>query len=200
MKDKLQSDIFKTLSTAFLAGISYFIADFFQVSTLIFNFSDVKWHVTVSVAIYTAVLNGLLLYALSKRTNVQVVIIERKDRSDKIRIFDKPRATEVRVTVNGNLKKIRNNVEVIFPQWIDVMPKGSPDLKQSENNSHNYLIDLSGIVQNSKSEVSIFYFDITMNPIYEKTGRVGEVLAKVNGSTLRYAKSVENLTVHYSAE
>lgn len=198
MRDKLQSDIFKTLSTAFFAAISYFIAELFQISTLIFKFSDTKWHVTVSVAIYTAALNSFLLYALSKRTSVQVVIIERKDKSDKIRLDDKPRATEVRINLNGNLNKIKNNVEIIFPQWIDVMAKGSPDLKQSENDSQKYLIDLSGIVHNSEIEVGIYYFDITIKPIYEESGRKGEILAKVNGNKFRYAKNVKKLTVHYS--
>src|SRR5690606_8990900 len=190
MKDKLQSDIFKTLCAALFAGVSYFLTDCYQISMLIFNFSDPRWHITVSVGIYTAFLNGLFLFALSKRTSVQVEIIERKDKSEKIRLVDKPRAIEVRVTVNGNLKKIKSNVEVIFPQWIDVTPRGSPDLKQNEKDSQKYLIDLSGIVQNSKSEISIFYFDITMNPIYEETSRIGEILATVNGNTLRYAKNV----------
>jgi hypothetical protein len=39
-----------------------------------------------------------------------------------------------------------------------------------------------------------------MNPIYEETSRIGEILAKVNGNTLRYAKNVKNLTVHYGIE
>ncbi|GIN59872.1 hypothetical protein J8TS2_41910 [Lederbergia ruris] len=129
-----------------------------------------------------------------------MVIIERKDKSDKIRLDDKPRSTVVRINVNGNLNKIKNNVVVVFPQWIDVMAKGSPDLKQSENDSQKYLIGLSSIAQNSANEVGIFYFDITINPIYEETGREGEILAKVNGNKFRYAKSVKKLTVHYSPE
>lgn len=200
MKDKFQSDILMTISTAIFAGISYFISGYFQISTLIFKFTDIKWHVTVSVAIYTAILNGLFLYALSVRTVVNVTIIEKKDKSDKIRLDDKPRATEVRITVNGNLKRVENNVEIIFPQWIDAMAKGSPDLKQSEENPQRYLIDLSGIVQNSNNEISIFYFDITINPIYEETGRKGMIVAKINGNKFRYTKSKKDLAVHYGLE
>lgn len=200
MNDKFQSDIFKTLATAIFAGISYLGADCFQITTLLFNFSEPAWHVTVSVAIYTAFLNIILLYLLSKRTSVKVNITERKDQSNKISLTDKPRATEIKIVVRGNLKKINGTIEVTFPKWVDVMTKGSPDLMQSENDSQKYIIDLSGIVENSDSEVSLFYFDITMNPLYLETGRSGEIIAKVHGNSFRYSKNTNKLTIHYQAE
>ena len=200
MNDKFQSDIFKTLATAIFAGISYLVADCFQITTLLFKFSEPTWHVTVSVAIYTAFLNIILLCLLSKRTSVKVNITERKDQSNKISLTDKPRAAEIKIVVRGNLKKINGTIEVTFPKWVDVMTKGSPDLMQSENDSQKYIIDLSGIVENSDSEVSLFYFDITMNPLYLETGRSGEIIAKVHGSSFRYSKNTNKLTIHYEAE
>src|SRR5699024_12775495 len=68
------------------------------------------------------------------------------------------------------------------------------------NDSQKYLIDLSGIVENSDSEVSLFYFDITMNPLYLETGRSGEIIAKVHGNSFRYSKNTNKLTIHYQAE
>ncbi|EGQ26749.1 hypothetical protein HMPREF9372_1290 [Sporosarcina newyorkensis 2681] len=200
MNDKFQSDIFKTLATAIFAGISYLGADCFQITSLLFNFSDPMWHVTVSVAIYTAILNSLLLFLLSKRTSVKVNITERKDKSNKISLTDKPRTTEIKIAVRGNLSKITGMIEVIFPKWVDIMTKGSPDLKQCEDDSQKYFIDLSGIVENSQSEVSLFYFDITMNPLYEETGRSGEIIAKIHGNSLRYSKNTSKLTIHYKTE
>lgn len=200
MNDKFQSDIFKTIATAIFAGLSYLGADCFQITTLIFNFSEPAWHVTVSVVFYTAFLNITLLCLLSKRTNVKINITERKDQSNKISLTDKPRATEIKIVVRGNLKKINGTIEVTFPKWVDVMTKGSPDLMQSENDSQKYIIDLSGIVENSGSEVSLFYFDITMNPLYLDTGRSGEIIAKVHGNCFRYSKNTNKLTIHYQAE
>lgn len=196
MKDRLQSDIFKTLMGAIFASLSYFFANSFQISKLFLNLSDSKWHVTISVFIYTALLNSLLLWFLSLRTSVQVEIIERKDKSDKIRLDDKPRATEVKVIVDGNLKKIEETVEVTFPEWVDVMVRNTPDLNQQS--SQTYHVNLADIVSSGKSETRVFYFDITMKSLYMESGRTGEVVAKINGCSLRYHKSVKVLTVHYS--
>lgn len=196
MQDKLQTDIVKSLMTALFAGISYLFCGMFQITKYFLTFSDKKWHITVSVAIYTALLNAIFLYIISKRTLISVEIMERKDKSNTIKLSDKPRAIAIKVVARGNLKKISGDIVITFPKWIDVTPKGSPDLKPDPKDTQRFLISLTDFLKDSPNEGGTFFFDINMNETYINTERIGTIQASFSGSSLRYAKDFKSMSLH----
>ena len=184
--------------TPLFAAISYFIADYYQISDILFNFSDNKWHVTISVGIYTAILNMFYICISSKRTDIKVEIVDRKDKSNKVRVMDEPRSIEVITTVEGNLKNIKQNITLKFPKWIDVSTQDNPDLKIVNNDlSTTYEIILENT---TKKDKKVFKFDIYINPIYMQSGRSGVIESEFKGSSWRYNKDITNLEIHYFNE
>lgn len=184
--------------TPLFAAISYFIADYYQISDILFNFSDNKWHVTISVGIYTAILNMFYICISSKRTDIKVEIVDRKDKSNKVRVMDEPRSIEVITTVEGNLENIKQNITLKFPKWIDVSTQDNPDLKIVNNDlSTTYEIILENT---TKKDKKVFKFDIYINPIYMQSGRSGVIESEFKGSSWRYNKDITNLEIHYLNE
>ena len=105
MKPELKSNIIKIFFTVFFSCLSYIICEYFKISEILFNFKKDSWNVTVSIAIYVAILNIVYLYIVSLKTEVMVEIKDNKDKSNNITISDKPRRISVAVQVKGNLKK-----------------------------------------------------------------------------------------------
>lgn len=196
MENKISSsDIIKVLSTPLFAALSYIIAEKCKISEVIFKFSDSKVHTTVSVGIYAAIMNLLFLWMLSKRTMVSSKIKDRRDQSNKIKIDNKPRQIEVEIHVSGNIKGIDERISVTFPEWLDVSTKAVPDIKVDDNDSNQYHISLSNIV-NSKERRS-YFFDVTLNPIYSESNRTGIIKAVCSGKPWRYKKEDKDLQIHY---
>lgn len=196
MENKMSvSDVIKYLSAPIFAALSYIIAERWQISNIIFKFSDPKAHITVSVGIYTAIMNLLFLWTLSKRTTVSSKIKDRKDQSNKIKIDEKPRKIEVEVSVSGNTNNVDEIISIVFPEWVDVSTKATPDIKLDETNPNKYNIKLSNIV-NSK-EVRSYFFDISLKTIYAETNRVGMIKATCSGNSFRYQKKDKDLQIQY---
>ncbi|MDT2638634.1 hypothetical protein P7D31_00700 [Enterococcus dongliensis] len=196
MENKMTvSDVIKYLSAPVFAAMSYIIAERWQISNAIFKFSDPKVHITVSVGIYTAIMNLFFLWALSKRTTVSSKVKDRKDQSNKIKIDEKPRKIEVEVEVTGNTNNIDEIISIVFPEWIDVSTKAVPDIKADENNPNQYNIKLSNIV--NYKEVRSYFFDINLKTIYAQTNRVGMIKATCSGNFWRYQKKDKDLQIQY---
>lgn len=196
MENKLSvSNVIKYFSAPVFAALSYIIAERWQISNNIFKFSDPKVHITVSVGIYTAIMNLFFLWVLSKRTTVSSKVKDRKDESDKIKIDEKPRKIEIEVSVSGNTNNVDEKIIVVFPEWIDVSIKATPDIKVDENNPNIYSIELVNIV-NSK-EVRSYFFDISLKTIYAESNRVGMIKATCSGNFWRYQKKDKDLEIKY---
>lgn len=185
MKPELKSNIIKIFFTVFFSCLSYIICEYFKISEILFNFKEDSWNVTVSIAIYVAILNIVYLYIVSLKTEVMVEIKDNKDKSNNITISDKPRRISVAVQVKGNLKKIDGKVEIIFPYWLDIMAKAVPDL--SEITENKYEINLTDINSLNKETITV-YFDINIKTNYDSSARNGEISSNINCRRFRYTK------------
>ena len=197
MKPELKSNIIKIFFTVFFSCLSYIICEYFKISEILFNFKEDSWNVTVSIAIYGAILNIVYLYIVSLKTEVMVEIKDNKDKSNNITISDKPRRISVAVQVKGNLKKIDGKVEIIFPYWLDIMAKAVPDL--SEITENKYEINLTDINSLNKETITV-YFDINIKTNYDSSARNGEISSNINCRRFRYTKINKNLTINYEVD
>lgn len=195
-----KTDIFKIIMTGLFVVISYLIANKVQVTRYILSFSVESWHTTVSVAIYTTILNACLTFFLSKRTEILVDIKDKQNESYSMRLGDRPGVIIIDVTIKGNLKKINNNIIIEFPKWIDPMVKGSPDISQSEDNQYKYIIDLSDTPELGKYASKKFSISIVKNNIYNESNRKNEVAALISGSRIRYSKEIKKMVIFSNEE
>ncbi|MGX6962938.1 hypothetical protein [Vagococcus xieshaowenii] len=190
MEDKLQHPIFKAIMTGVFVTISYLISNNFLITKHFLVLSDPKWHVTVSVSIYSGLLNALFLYLLSLRTTIRVDITDKKDESYNILVDETPRSVVVKVKVLGNKEGIKEKVTIKFPEWIDSMVKADPSIKQVGNSQSEYCITIN------EEEIS-FTFDIGIKPMYDTAGRKNDISSEITGNIFRYCKKKKNLVVQY---
>lgn len=190
MEDKLQSPILKSAMTAVFVIVSYLISNCFLVTEYFLSFLESKWHLTVSVAIYTAIQNIFFLFLLSKRTEINVDIYDKKDESHSISIEEKPRKIIAKIKLSGHLDDIQETVTITFPEWVDSMIEADPGIKQISISPDVYCIKLSD------KEIS-FAFDIAIKDIYGGTSRKNDIFAEISGKSLRYNKISKKLLVQY---
>lgn len=190
MEDKLQSASFKSIITGVFVTLAYLISNYFVITEYFFSFLNPNWHITVSVAMYTGLLNALFLYFLSKRTEINVHIYDKKNESYNVTIEEKPRTVSVKIKLVGNLEKINETINIRFPDWIDSMVKADPLINQISTSPDVY------VIKPSDREV-IYDFDIRIKDSYVETSRKNDIRAEISGCTLRYYKIKEELSVQY---
>lgn len=190
MEDKLQSPIFKSLMTGVFVALSYLISDLFLITTIILPILNSKWHVTVSVAIYTGLLNALFLFLLSFRTNINVDVCDKKDESYNVTIDERPRNIALKIKISGNVKNIKETVSIVFPEWIDLTVAADPSIKLASGKTNEYIIALS------EKEIS-FTFSVSVNPSYQSVTRKNSITTKITGNFCRYSKHNKELLVQY---
>lgn len=195
MSNKTKSEIIKILMNGLFVCLSYWIAERFQVTECIFHFSNSNWHTTVSIALYTMILNALLVLFLAKRTFISVKIVESHNESNAINLKDKPGVLNVNVVVTGNLKKIKSKIVIEFPKWVDPTVEGDPSIFQVNGAPYIYEINIADINHTSSYASKKFDFTVAVNEVYKKSGRDEEITALIKANRFRYKKETINLKV-----
>ncbi|EOF77703.1 hypothetical protein [Enterococcus faecium] len=181
-----------------ISVLSYFICQWFSISEYIFRINNENWNSSISLTIYAGILNYLYSLLLSKRTEITVLIRDKGDRSDKIKVGEKPRRISVEVSVKGNLKNLSGNIEIVFPSWIDIMMKATPDIYEIEG-TNRYKIDLSDI-KSVIEENATYYFDINTKSIYLDSPRNGQISSEIKCGCFRYSKIEKYLNIFSDAD
>lgn len=188
MSNKWSTDLLKASFTIMFVLISYPLAIFLNVGAIV-PLLPKKLEFPFSIAVYTALLNFLLFLYLSSRTTIKATVIEKIDKSNKIKISSKPRKIAVKTEILGNNKAVTGELLITFPDWIDVTKTNDPGIKTITQSMYSY--DLS-----NGSSTYTCYFDINLKEVHMNAEREDKIKVEFKGNKLRYGKDMNHLTVH----
>lgn len=191
MNNRWSTDLIKSFFTLIFIFLSYLISNKFNIISnlsIISNNLPEKAVFTMGVAVYTAILNFLLFSFLSYRSRILVRVLDKKDKSDRIKILEKPRSIVVEIEINDTSIN-KGKVTIKFPEWIDVMKSNDPAIKTITPHTFDYLFE------ERTNKLSV-HFDINLNILYLNSEREGEISADFHGNRIKYGTTIKNLKIH----